>query len=361
RVQILSGSDGKEITFFRGHRGLETRIFAAGRDDAGVRTLLGFGHLGRKRELRTHIFDGRKVGQLSLAVLETASLTVPGALRVVVGSGFNARHSVVEVYEAARRNRRLVRFHAFEGPNTGGVNVAAGQISPTGPEEIVAIEAYAKDHEVKAFVFSQLDSEGKEWAPTESFTVFRSNDTVAGVVPVNAGGGTVAAGDVIAGKPKREEIVAGTERGIPLVRVFDRNGKKLSEWLAYSGFSFQGVEVAVADLDEDGLSEVVTVPRHGPALVRVFDGKGNRITNKETGLPLEFFAFEQSFDRGVKVAAADVDFDGRQEILVVRNSGVDAKIKAFEIDGAVVEGWKDIMPFHRENVAIAATDRFVRR
>jgi hypothetical protein len=64
------------------------------------------------------------------------------------------------------------------------------------------------------------------------------------------------------------------------------------------------------------------------------------------------------------VSGADVDFDGRQEILVAPRSGRPDEVLAFEADGTPVAGFVAIAPFAgavTTGSPIGGTDRFVKK
>src|SRR5262249_19013947 len=85
----------------------------------------------------------------------------------------------------------------------------------------------------------------------------------------------------------------------------------IASFLAYEDAFKGGVRVAAADVDGDGLADVITGagPGGGPH-VRVF--------SLATGSPVDpigFFAYPSDFQGGVFVAAGDVKGDGRAEII----------------------------------------------
>lgn len=123
------------------------------------------------------------------------------------------------------------------------------------------------------------------------------------------GGLHIAVGDVTGdGVP---EIVTGAgEGGGPHVRVFSSKGKLLSSgFMAYNPYFRGGVDVAIADLDRDGMGEIITGagPGGGPH-VRVFNQEGKLLWNG-------FMAFGHEFLGGVRVALGDVNGDGKDEII----------------------------------------------
>jgi len=126
------------------------------------------------------------------------------------------------------------------------------------------------------------------------------------------GGVNVALGDL--DLDGQLEIVTGPGQGLePLVKIFDSRGKLKTSWLAYDQKFRGGVNVALGDVNNDGRLEIITGPGQGGGpQVRVFNNTGQALKS--------FFAYEQSFHGGIRVAASDLNEDGQIEILVgIRN------------------------------------------
>ena len=106
------------------------------------------------------------------------------------------------------------------------------------------------------------------------------------------------------------EIVTGTEDGGgPQLRIFNKDGNLIHPgFFAYDTAFRGGVNVASADVNGDGIDDIITGPgAPGGPHVRVFDRDGHLFS--------EFFAFETNRTNGVEVLATDVDRDGRAEIM----------------------------------------------
>lgn len=131
----------------------------------------------------------------------------------------------------------------------------------------------------------------------------------------------VAAGDV--NDDGLADVVVGSGEGrSPSVRIFDgRSGSILAspmgELSPYVAGFVGGVRVAAGDINGDGRADVITGagPGGGPH-VRVWDvGRGD--AREIAG----FFAYDPAFVGGLRVAAADLDADGRAEIVTGAGPG----------------------------------------
>jgi len=128
-------------------------------------------------------------------------------------------------------------------------------------------------------------------------------------------GGELASGDVD-GDGKSEVVVGAGPGRLPEVRVFTTDGKQVSSFRAYPDTFKGGVRVAVGDVDGDGKAEIVTAP--GPGIepwMNVFAGDGTRLM--KTGV----LAYPKEFKAGVHVVAADLDRDGKAEIVTTPGPG----------------------------------------
>jgi len=138
------------------------------------------------------------------------------------------------------------------------------------------------------------------------------------------GGLNVATGDIDG--DGQDEIIAGVGPGEePWVKVFEKNGTFVSQFLAYAQTLRGGVYVAAGDLDGDGRDEIITgVPEgYGPH-VRVFNG--------ETGQPVitaGFFAYDPWVRTGIRVAAGDLNGDGVDEIVTGTGFGAGTHVRTF--------------------------------
>jgi hypothetical protein len=109
----------------------------------------------------------------------------------------------------------------------------------------------------------------------------------------------------------------------PEVKVYNLDGSLAFDFMAYSTTFTGGVRVAMADVNGDGVDDIITAagPGGGPH-VRVFDG--TNLTELRS-----FFAYSPSFTGGVFVASGDVDGDGKADIFTGSGGGMAATVNIY--------------------------------
>jgi hypothetical protein len=139
-----------------------------------------------------------------------------------------------------------------------------------------------------------------------------------------AKGVRVAVGDVT--RDGTPDVLFGVGGRVPAaVKIFDgKTGGFLTQLLAYELNAKVGVQVASGDVNLDGFDDVITVPGPGaPAELRVYSGANLALLAK-------FFPFGADYTGGVTVAAADLNFDGTDEVLVASGKGLPPEVRVFE-------------------------------
>ena len=129
-------------------------------------------------------------------------------------------------------------------------------------------------------------------------------------------------------QPETPIYVASAESGGgPAVSVFNSlDNSILSTFFAFEESFTGGVQTAVADVNNDGVSDlIVGAGLGGGPRVIVFNGA----TNFTTTL-LDFFAFATDFRGGVDVAAGDFNADGFADIVVGAGPGGGPQVNIFD-------------------------------
>jgi hypothetical protein len=132
--------------------------------------------------------------------------------------------------------------------------------------------------------------------------------------------------------PRRTIITGAGPGGGPHVRLVNAvTGAEIFSFFAYAPTFAGGVRVASGDVNGDGVPDIITGagPGGGPH-VRVFDGAA-AVAGSLVEL-LSFFAYHSSFTGGVFVGAADLNGDGKADIITGAGSGGGPHVRVF--DGA---------------------------
>ncbi len=161
---------------------------------------------------------------------------------------------------------------------------------------------------------------------------------VAGQYAV-AGQGTTVAEQTT--QTKVTTFVGAAKGEAPTVKGLDAAGNVVVQWNAYAASFLGGVNVAVGDLDGDGVDEVVTgAGAGGGPHVRIFKQDGTLVN--------QFFAYSEAFRGGVNIAVADTNGDGVDEIVTGAGFGGGPQVRIFDETGNVMSQF----------FAFDATDRF---
>jgi hypothetical protein len=244
-----------------------------------------------------------RLARLTAAVLLLiASLSLPAWGAEIVAAPGPGVSPQVRLFDSVT-GLQTRTFQAFDATFLGGVHVALSDVTGdgvpdlvvgTGPEAVVVVGP-----RVRVF-------DGVTGLEVRNFLAYD---------PAFTGGVRVAVGDVTG--DGRADIVTGAGvGGQPHVKVFDGvTGLEVRSFLAYDPSFTRGVHVAAGDVNGDGLADIVTgAGALGLPHVRVFDAV--------TGLEVwSFLAYDPSFSAGVRVAAADVNGDGRADIITGPTNG----------------------------------------
>jgi hypothetical protein len=231
-------------------------------------------------------FDPAFMGGVSVAMADVngdgvADLILgagPGGgphVKVVDGTKLNQLQANGEIADSAL----LASFFAYDAGFTGGVFVAAGNVTSDNTMDIITGAGPGGGPHVKVF-------RGTDLAVLQSFMAYD---------PTFTGGVNVAAAD-FDGDGKPDIITGAGPGGGPHVKVFRGTDLKLlASYFAYNPSFTGGVFVAARDLDGDGHAEILTgAGSGGGSQVEVFRGADLTLLD-------DVFAFDPLFQGGVFV------------------------------------------------------------
>ena len=133
-------------------------------------------------------------------------------------------------------------------------------------------------------------------------------------------------------QPSSTFVLAQAGGSKPLVYQVNEKGIIASSFSAYNDGFLGGVRLAMGDVDGDGKEEIVTGagPGGGPQ-VRIFDQHG-KVSD-------QFFAYAQTDRNGIVVTTGDVNGDGIEEILVMRDTQRTGEIRVFNRKGQLLQAF----------------------
>jgi subtilisin family serine protease len=137
-------------------------------------------------------------------------------------------------------------------------------------------------------------------------------------------GGRLDFGALMETTPTKNYIATGSGAGVAgEVKVYSQRGKLVNTIQPYDAGFTGGVRVATGDINGDGIPDIITAagPGGGPHL-KVFDAK--------TGTTFGgFFSADPSFSGGLNIATGDVNGDGRADIIVGTDTGGGPRVTVF--------------------------------
>lgn len=239
----------------------------------------------------------------------------------LVGTAFGGGgRTIVKQFDTD--GKLLKEFFAYGDVFRGGVDVASCDVDADGKSEIVTAPGPGGGPHIKIFK--------TDGSLVSEFMAYGSNFH---------GGVRVTCSDIDG--DKQPEIITGPgATGGPHVKVFSTKGQLKKEVMAYSPGFTGGVDVASFEPSGKYPGGFVTSPGQGGGPhVKVFD--------KDAKLVSEFMAYPASFSGGVRISAGNfIQNNGSMEIVTVPASNSSANTKVFKTSGQSIKdsftGFEDL-------------------
>ncbi|MBU1178577.1 VCBS repeat-containing protein [Patescibacteria group bacterium] len=124
-----------------------------------------------------------------------------------------------------------------------------------------------------------------------------------------------------------EEIITYPGEGMgPHVRAFTQQGEAIASFMAYDEGFRGGLNVVAADLNNDGKDEIIVAPEgQGGSNVRVYSYSGGKFE-----LLTWQMAYDEKFHGGVSLAAGDLTGDGQSELITAPLTHGSANIRVYQ-------------------------------
>lgn len=233
---------------------------------------------------------------------------------IVFGSAAGS-DPIVSIYNS--NGRLLKKLLVFPKTWRGGVKVAVTDINNDNRADIVVVPATGGTGQLKIMdyngqVLRKFVVTDKAWR----------------------GGLDVATGD-LDGNGQPELVVSYGAGNAPQVRIYNSTGKLVRTFVPYEASFRGGVAVAVANIDgrpQHSRAKIITAPGRGrEPLVKIFDQTGK--------LDKQFLAYNKNWQGGMNLAVGDVNNDGVSEIAVGALKGATPHVRIFDQRGTLLESF----------------------
>jgi len=201
------------------------------------------------------------------------------------------------------------QFFAFDTGDRLGIFVAAADTNGDGIEEIIVTQDRGGTGQVRLF--------NKQGHLTGSFFPFDRTQSAIRVV-----------GAQVDGEPGAELVFTHAGSSATSVVIYSGTGRYIRS-LGEIGDGVTSISLAAGDLNQDGLDEIVIANGSGHVPeVTLYSYLGERLGS--------FFAYPLEFTRGVEVAIGDLDQNGQSEIYTIPQAGGGPHVRVFNNQGSLI-------------------------
>jgi len=322
QTRVTQSSDGASVGLIGFESGapqtVGTGMIAVGADAGPVSTVRVFDRLSGALRYTVTPFDGFTAG----VKVASGDVNGDGIADLVVGAGPGGGPRV-GVFNGLDGSL-IADFFGYDESFRGGVNVAVGDINGDGYADIVLGTGDGGGPRVR--VLNGFDL-------TVNRTLVTLRDAFA-YAPSFRGGVNVAVGDVN-GDGTPDVVTSTGSGGGPQVVVFDgQSFRPIASFFVFDPASRDGFFVGIGDVNGDGFADIIAGSgAGGPARVRVFSGQNRALLTdfflNDPFDPAAGPAFPT--DVGVRVAAADVNGDGIDDVVTARGPNSLPVVRAYQI------------------------------
>ncbi|MEI7497909.1 MAG: S8 family serine peptidase [Candidatus Falkowbacteria bacterium] len=299
RINLLNSIDLAQAPLKNQHRAIVVAPATPGKEKIKIMTPEG--------KLITS-FALPKIFASSTLSLNTADVNNDGLAEIIIGNG-SGQNNTLGVFN--QKGKLLLSFSPYAKSFRGGIQVATGDVDGDGRVEIITAPGKGGGPHVKIFSDQKI-LKGQFMALPKNFT----------------GGIQVATGDVD-GDGRVDIVITPLTDGSEQVRYFTATGKLLGQFTLKKNKQLKGLSLAVGDIDGGFLhkkDEFILASRN--------KGLSNiTILSDQAVTKFKWLAFDKNYNLGVTVSSADMNQDGLAEIITSAASGGSPHIRIFSTTG----------------------------